>query len=205
MMQRGVHQQQLHPAGWNAEWSQWVTQMQQNGGKINETMVRQKMTAMLQDPAYSQFFTAGNAMQATENYLVRQKNLAKLRRLGGRAGSVDARVLALSLGATIVVAGSTFAYDQYVDLGWSIGVDLATVVGLVRALQLADADNSIPATYFKIMTQGRIIIVSIQPGRDSTGEIGMYITLFEIKDGVITDLLSLVDSIRKGYRVYNTK
>jgi RHS repeat-associated protein len=200
LLRRGVHQQGLHPAGWNQDWMDWLRDLQRKGVKeITKDMVRTKMIDMMKSAKYNGFYKAANIARTTENYFVRKQRLA---RAAGRCGSVDPRVLAAAIGAAIIVAGATYKYDEYTDLGWNIGIDLATKVGLVRALQLADSDFLLPGKEFKVVTQGRVIQVVIQ-SPDANGV--MYITLFEYKGDEIIDLLPLKDSIRKGYRVYNAK
>jgi hypothetical protein len=69
----------------------------------------------------------------------------------------------LALGAaTIVIALSTYAYDDYVAKGWDIGDRMATRVGLGRALQLLMADGLIPQRFSIQKFDGTHIHISVE-------------------------------------------
>jgi hypothetical protein len=105
------------------------------------------------------------AIEAMSQDAGTMKALARNRRNfgnGGRAGAVTPGLVKM-LGASVIVAGVTYAYDQYVDAGWTSGVDLATKVGLGRALQLAGEEDLLPSTSFTVVTSLRKINVTLAP------------------------------------------
>jgi len=87
------------------------------------------------------------AEEEMENLLKAAGVEAKARRIP-RSGRINFQA-AVALGAsTIVIAGSTYVYDMYVDMGWEVGVPLAERVGYGRTLQILGLLGELPDDEF---------------------------------------------------------
>ena len=124
-----------------------------------------------------------------------------------RGGSVSPDFLK-TIGTGVIVAGVSYVYDDYVGTGERVGIDLATKVGLGRAIQIAFADNLVPDNMFTVVTStGREIHVNIVPNGD--GQDIWYLTAYYTVDrwsifwGSYTEVVQLISG-EDHYRLINT-